>query len=517
METSIPAQGVLADTLFHHAVEQSAIAIAITDANASVLYVNPAYCNITGYAASEVIGRNQSLLSYRKTPKSVYRELWAALAAGKSWSGRLLNRRKDGTPYIAELTVTPVLTPGDPLGDVHYLGMHRDVTEEHRQACLLLNSKQLIESVVSVAPIAFALMVGNTEVVLDNPAYRKLAGDLGVKEPAVLVIDTLKKSMGESFKHAFAHRRPLIAQEVHFQRPGGDDRWYHCSVSWFEEHSSSPDSFYGDATRDYMLLVLHDITTLRRQEEALRMSVMREHLSATELTDALRESLSAAVFQLQGPVNLIAVAAGLQRRRLGPGTNDPLLQALEEARIAGENAITTLRDTIPPEPVIAVSPVNLNEVIRDVLMLETSSLLAAGVTVDWQPARVLPVMMGSGEALRSLFRQLVTNAVEAMNLKGWSARNLLIRSASREGRVEIEVCDSGPGIPDHLRLKVFEPFFSTKKGGRGTRGMGLSMVQEIVSRHRGVIFIDSGYTGGCRIMLNFPVRSETTVELETFK
>ncbi len=517
METP-SASGPLADALFHHAVEQSAVAIAITDAKARVLFVNPAFSRITGYPAHEVIGRNQSLLSYSKTPREVYEALWKALAAGEPWSGRLLNRRKDGTPYIAELTVTPIRTPGDPGGEVHYLGMHRDVTEEHRQSCQLLNHKQLIESVVSVAPVAVALMIGNSEVVLDNPAYRKVALELGVREPAITVLENLRQTLGDSFRYAVAHRRALHAQEVHFQRANGDDRWYHCSLCWFEEHSASPDSFYGDATRDYMLMVLHDITALRRQEEALRLSTMREHLSASEFADALRESLSAAVFQLQGPVNLISVAAGLQRRRLGAGARtDPLLQALDEARIAGENAISTLRDTIPPEPVTEISLVNLNEVMRDVLMLETGNLLSAGITVDWQPARVLPVMMGDPEALRSLFRQLVSNAIEAMNVKGWVQRSLLIRTSARSGRVEVEVCDTGPGIPEHLRIKVFEPFFSTKRDGRMTRGVGLSMAQETVSRHRGVIYIDGDHLGGCRVVLNFPVRSETLVELEALE
>ncbi|MFN3987153.1 MAG: nitrogen fixation negative regulator NifL [Rhodocyclaceae bacterium] len=512
---SSPSLGPVAGTLFQHAVEQSAVAIAITDAGANILYVNPAFCRVTGYQPAEVIGRKQSVLSYRKTPREVYQALWAELTAGRPWSGRLLNRRKDGSPYIAELTVTPVLTPGDPGGDVHYLGLHRDVTEEHRQARQLANHKHLIESVISVAPMAVALLSGSGEVVLDNPAYQRVVADLRVDEPAHAVMEALRESLGELFHHAVAHRRALLNQELRFERPGGEPRWYSCSLAWFEEHSTAPDGFYGEAASDYMLLVMHDISAAKRQQEALRLSMMRERLSAAEFNQALREALSGAIFQLRGPVNLISVAAGLQRRRSGTAAaSDPLLQALDDARQAGEDAISALQATMPPELREPIEPVNLNEVLHDVLMLETEALLAAGVTVDWQPALVLPPVQGDPAALRTLFRQLLSNAIEAMNVRGWRERNVLLRTSHRDGRVEAEVVDTGPGIPEALRLKVFEPFFSTKQGHRGARGVGLSLAQEVVSRHRGVLEIDPAHRGGCRMRLSFPASRTMPLELE---
>jgi len=66
------------------------------------------------------------------------------------------------------------------------------------------------------------------------------------------------------------------------------------------------------------------------------------------------------------------------------------------------------------------------------------------------------------------------------------------------------VVDTGPGIPEALRLKVFEPFFSTKASRGGARGVGLSLAQEIVNRHRGVLEIDPQHVGGCRLRVSFP-------------
>lgn len=514
MSAPVTTPTIFADAVFHYAVEQSAIAISITDENATILYVNPAFCAITGYAAEEVVGHKQSLLSYKSTPKAVYQELWGALKAGRAWTGRLLNRRRDGSPYVAELTVTPLRT-SDQAGPTNYLGMHWDATEEHRLARQLANHKQLIESVVSVAPVAVALLDVDRRVVLDNPAYRRIVAEMKVDEPAHAVIESLRQDLGESFDRAFANRRALLNQEVRFDLAAGEPRWYACSLSWFEEHHTSPDAFYGGGCSDYMLLVMHDISASKRQQEALRLAAMRAMLSEGELNQSLREALSGAVFQLQGPVNLISAAAGLQRRRAGSGVgSDPLARALSEAQHAGEQAIATLQAAMPPEPEEPSGPVNLNEVLRDVLMLETDALLSAGVTVDWHPAHILPSVQGDPTALRTLFRQLVANAIEAMNVRGWKERGLVLSTHTHDAQVEVEVTDTGPGIPEELRIKVFEPFFSTKKARAAGRGVGLSLAQEIVSRHRGVLEIDPEYAGGCRLKVSFPVRRTGNLDAE---
>lgn len=505
MSASDPMHAVFADAVFHDAVEQSAIAISITDGNARILYVNPAFSAITGYAASEVVGQRQSLLSYKSTPRSVYQLMWQALRGGRSWTGRLLNRRRDGTPYVAELTVTPLRSSVVQDDTTRYLGMHWDATEAHRLGLQLNNHKQLIESVISVAPVAVALLDVDGKVVLDNPAYRRVVSDMQVAEPAHAVMDALRQSLGDSFSRALAHRRALLNHELRFDLGSAEPRWYSCSVSWFEERHTSPDAFYGDGCSDYMLLVMHDISASKRQQEALRIAAMRAILSEGEFNQSLREALSGAIFQLQGPVNLIAAAANIQRRRAtGGGGSDALGKALADAQRAGEQAIATLQAAMPPEPEAPSGLINLNEVLRDVLMLETEAFLSAGITVDWHPAPVLPSVQGNPNALRNLFRQLVSNAVEAMNVRGWSERNLTLSTELAGDDVKVAVCDSGPGIPEALRLKVFEPFFSTKQTRSAGRGVGLSLAQEIVSRHRGFMEIDTAYSAGCRMLVSFP-------------
>jgi signal transduction histidine kinase len=71
--------------------------------------------------------------------------------------------------------------------------------------------------------------------------------------------------------------------------------------------------------------------------------------------------------------------------------------------------------------------------------------------------------------------------------------------------LQVVIEDSGPGIPEEMRVKVFEPFYSTKGKGGKRAGMGLVMVQQVVNEHNGNITIQTPEKGGCRITLELPI------------
>ncbi|MFW6379124.1 MAG: EAL domain-containing protein [Guyparkeria sp.] len=110
------------------AVAQSPHAIMITDPVGTVEYVNAAFTQQTGYAGDEVIGRTPALLQSGQTDPEVYEELWETLNAGETWSGKFVNRRRDGEHYIASSTLVPVRESDGAV--THYLSITEDVTEQ---------------------------------------------------------------------------------------------------------------------------------------------------------------------------------------------------------------------------------------------------------------------------------------------------------------------------------------------------------------------------------------------------
>jgi two-component system cell cycle sensor histidine kinase/response regulator CckA len=110
------------------AVEQSAESVTITDTNAKILYVNPAFEKISGYTRAEVLGQNPRLLKSGKHDAAFYRQMWDVLTRGEVWHGHFINQRQDGKLYEEEATISPIREAEGKV--VNYVGVKRDVTHE---------------------------------------------------------------------------------------------------------------------------------------------------------------------------------------------------------------------------------------------------------------------------------------------------------------------------------------------------------------------------------------------------
>ncbi len=110
------------------AVEQAAETIVITDLEGAILYANPAFEKSTGYTRAEALGQNPRMLKSDRQDEEFYRRMWTVLGRGETWNGHFINRRKNGTFYEEEATITPVR---DAAGQVvNYVAVKRDVTRE---------------------------------------------------------------------------------------------------------------------------------------------------------------------------------------------------------------------------------------------------------------------------------------------------------------------------------------------------------------------------------------------------
>ncbi|MFQ5604845.1 MAG: PAS domain S-box protein [bacterium] len=166
-----------------HAVEQSLGIVMITDRQGCIEYVNPAFELITGYTPAEVLGQNPRFLKSGIHDEAFYKNLWSTLNKGNVWSGQFTNKKKDGTLYHEEATISPVR---DALGKiVHFVAVKKDITQE------ILLEKQLLHSqrMETIGTLAGGLahdfnnlltvILGNSEFGLqdcspDHPVYADL-------------------------------------------------------------------------------------------------------------------------------------------------------------------------------------------------------------------------------------------------------------------------------------------------------------------------------------------------------
>ena len=123
------------------AIEQVGEAVVMTDAQGIIQFVNPAFKRMTGYRGREVVGQSMRILKSGKQDEQFYRNLWETISGGKTWEGRMVNKRKDGSLYTEEATISPVR---DTMGQiVNYVAVQRDVTGHLRLAAQFQQAQKM--------------------------------------------------------------------------------------------------------------------------------------------------------------------------------------------------------------------------------------------------------------------------------------------------------------------------------------------------------------------------------------
>ncbi|MBY4678472.1 diguanylate cyclase domain-containing protein [Marinobacterium arenosum] len=193
------------------AVEYSPTSTVITDPDGNIEYVNPKFSEVTGYPLDEVLGQNPRLLQSGETDQKVYEQLWQTITGGNIWQGQLHNRKKDGTLYWEQLSISPILDSDGRI--THFVALKEDITEHRAQAELihyqanydhltgLPNRKlfherlrqQIDQARQSGRPFALLFIdLDGFKAINDNFGHD--AGDLLLKESARRIADCVRKS-----------------------------------------------------------------------------------------------------------------------------------------------------------------------------------------------------------------------------------------------------------------------------------------------------------------------------------
>ncbi|MEO7673987.1 MAG: ATP-binding protein [Pyrinomonadaceae bacterium] len=147
-----------------------------------------------------------------------------------------------------------------------------------------------------------------------------------------------------------------------------------------------------------------------------------------------------------------------------------------------------------------LNPIDIRTVIDDSLRIIEAQASENGIKVGVVEHEDVPKILGDPEFLRSVFNNLLINAVQAMEKFGGHL-NIKITPEESDGFVRIDIADTGSGISSENVRKIFEPYFSTKETGTG---LGLAIVQKIVEMHSGMIEVESKHCEGTRFTVRLP-------------
>jgi two-component system sensor histidine kinase DctS len=269
-------------------------------------------------------------------------------------------------------------------------------------------------------------------------------------------------------------------------------RWYHLQrrpVRWVDE-------------RRVQLEVATDITERREAEEMSRQQMEKLQFTARLVT--MGEMASTLAHELNQPLSAIASYNTGCLNTLRAGNSDPaqLLEAVEKVGAQAQRAgriIKGIHEFVrKSEPRRA--PCDLNAVVEEAVGFIQPEARKRGVQVELRLAPDLPGVMADRVMLEQVVMNLAKNAVEAMS-EGERRELTVTTSRTADGQARVSVADTGPGVAQALREKLFAPFFTTKAEGMG---MGLNICRSIIEYHQGRLWLEPNAGGGSVFSFTLP-------------
>jgi PAS domain S-box-containing protein len=230
--------------------------------------------------------------------------------------------------------------------------------------------------------------------------------------------------------------------------------------------------------------------------------MVQSKLLQTEKMAGLGQLVSGIAHELNNPLtSIIGYSQLLLGRRLtAPQEADGRLihQEAERAARIVKNLLLFARETRPER-----RSVNLNEIVERTLALRNYELRVENIELSQDLAQDLPPVVADPAQLQQVLLNLLVNAEQAIR-QGSGEGSIRVRTRKTpQGRVSFEILDSGPGIPQEIIPRIFDPFFSTKPSGAGT-GLGLSITCGIVKEHGGEIVVQSQLGHGAKFTVELP-------------
>jgi len=280
-------------TLQAAALETSADAMLITDADGSIIWVNAAFTKATGYASDEVIGQTPRILKSGLQDDAFYLRFWQTIRGGNTFRGEFVNRRKDGTIYYDEHTVTPVRAADGTI--THFVGVMHDITVRRRTEEELRNANAQLREFLDHTPVVLYALRIEGESIVPRFASENITRLLGFEEREVLSYEWwLSRLHDDDREGAVASVARTLTEgsdryEYRMRHKDGPYLWVEDNRRLVRDEEGAPVEIVG---------VWTDITDRKHAEDELRETErrFREMLDNLELISVMVDNKARVVY-----------------------------------------------------------------------------------------------------------------------------------------------------------------------------------------------------------------------------
>jgi two-component system, cell cycle sensor histidine kinase and response regulator CckA len=482
--------------------EQAADGIFLADKDGRFLVVNSRLCEMLGYTEEEM-WRLNLLDTYFGDEREFGRQRFAAFRRGSSAGFERLMRRKDGTSIQVEASVVQ-------LGDGRTQEIVRDITERKQAEATLRESEERFRRVFEEGPLGLALVGRDYRFLKVNGALCEM---VGYSEKELLEMSfrdiTHPDDLGANVKLAdklFKREIPFYQLQKRYVRKNGEVIWIKLTASVIYDQRG--EVLHG-------LGMIEDITEVKRTQEE---TVSRQKL------EGLGVLAGGIAHDFNNLLGGILAEAELTEGDLpvgSPAVNE--IQRIKQSALRGSEIVRELMIYAGEDRAALYEAMDVSRLVAEMLeLLKVSISKHAVLRMDLGDN--LPHVQGNAAQIRQVVMNLIINASEAIGEKEGVitvttaqasdgvnlASNGVTALQQADEYVRLEVSDTGCGMTEAFKAKVFDPFFSTKFAGRG---LGLAVVQGVVRAHGGAIRLMSAPGEGTTFQVFLPCAPQRTAEI----
>ncbi len=508
-------QALVAETSFRRAMENSVLTgMRALDMQGRITYVNAAFCQMTGWNATELVGKLPPFPYWPNEDHDLLQERLRAELAGKTAQGgfQVRVRRKNGALLDARLYVSPLIDArGQQTG---WMTSMTDITEPNRIREQLTASHErftivleALDASVSVAPL------GSEELLFANKLYRQWFGSqTGGHLKMLAQAGVLPARRAEPDFSSDAHATDGLSDDRLAAAQSENAEIYLPDLDkWLEVRSRYLSWVDG---RLAQMVIATDITPRRQAEEQAARHTERAQSVSRLIT--MGEMASSVAHELNQPLTAINnyCSGIISRIHSGQITPESLMTALEKTAHQAQRAgqiIQRIRDFVKksePNRQRADAATMVSEAVE----LADIELRRHNVRLTHYVAARLPPLMADSILIEQVLINLMKNGAESIALaqRPPAGRCVELRVVPRQMEdqevIEFSVQDTGQGLAEEVMARLFEAFFSTKQEGMG---MGLNLCRSIVESHQGRMQAQNIYNGsevtGCRFSFWLPL------------